>query len=421
MDRVVRRAAWCAVASSAVSPGNDDRPRDDAELGGQPTTPSGWGAASASPDPAPPGPPPPVPPPPVAPKQYYIPADAVTGPPSHDQRRDPSDAPPAAGPGVRTDRRPKRRQRRTGRIVGIASLALVGLVVSFMLFGVYQFFRMERVDVGYALSGGAASGTNYLIVGSDSRDGFDPTNPNAGAVLGDGTADDPTERSDTMLILRVSGDGAKMLSIPRDLWVRRANGSEGRINASYRDGPEALIQTVVGLGIPVHHYVEVDFVTFAGLVDAVGGVTIDIPHPARDTHSGLDLPVAGPADLDGTQALAYVRSRRYTELIDGSWRTDPTGDLGRVQRQQLFLRSVMSEVGGTRNPIELMRVSSALADGLRIDNRMGLFDALRFARSLRGLEPESVELPVFPFTTSGGAAVLGLRQPEAEAVIAQFR
>lgn len=363
---------------------------------------------------------------PKAPRQYYVPADSDSpGEPRGATIAPPE--PPAAEPGrpPTTPSKPaprrSRRRPRWGRIVAIALLVLLALVLVFILYGLWQYQRMERIAVGSVLSPGGGGGTNYLIVGSDSRDGFDPNDPNAAAILGDGTADDPSQRSDTMLVLRVTDDGALMLSIPRDLWVTRADGSQGRINAAYRDGPSALIQTVQGLGVPVHHYVEVDFVTFAGLVDAVGGVTLEIPHPARDEHSGLNLPEAGPVTLDGPQALAYVRSRRYTELIDGSWRTDPTGDLGRVQRQQHFLRSVMREVGSTRNPIELLRVSGALAGGLRVDDKMGLFDSLRLARRMQGFEPVSVELPVYGYRTSGGASVLGLVQPQADEVLAGFR
>lgn len=298
-------------------------------------------------------------------------------------------------------------------------VALVALVLLFVLFGLWQFNRVEKVAVGDVLSPGGGGGTNYLIVGSDSREGFDPEAPNAGAVVGPGAEVGNGQRSDTMLILRTSDDGALMTSVPRDLWVQRADGTEGRINAAYRDGPALLIQSIQqGVGIPIHHYVEVDFVSFSGLVDAVGGVTIEFPHPARDTHSGLDVATAGPVELDGIQALAFVRARHYEQLIGEGWVTDPTGDLGRVQRQQAFLRAVMSEVGGSRNPIEVMRVSSSLAGGLRIDDSMSFLDALRFARSMRGLEPESIEIPTYPFR-AGDAAVLGLADG-ADAVIARF-
>lgn len=405
-----------------MSPPSDDDPgRTDPESGAR--VPEGWGQAAPSSDER-------EEPLQKAPRQYFIPADV--GAPQRPETGEPGGGrpghippPPGGPPPAVHPRRPSPRtdKRRVSpwRIATIALLVLVALVLVFVLYGLWQFQRMDRVAVGSVLSPGSSSGTNYLIVGSDSREGFDPNDPTAGAVLGDDTANDPTERSDTMLVLRVAGDGARMMSIPRDLWVTRPDGSQGRINASYRDGPASLIQTVQGLGIPVHHYVEVDFVTFAGLVDAVGGVTLEIPHPARDDRSGLNLPEAGAVTLDGSQSLAYVRSRRYTELIDGSWRTDPTADLGRVVRQQQFLRAVMSEVGATRNPIQLMRISGALAGGLRVDDSMGFFDALGFARRLRGLEPVSVELPVFGFTTSGGASVLGLVEPQAAEVIASFR
>ncbi|MBK5224039.1 MAG: LCP family protein [Acidimicrobiia bacterium] len=400
------------------------------------SVPRGWGRAE------PPTEPPPSSGdrPPVAPRQYFVPADAASSTGHARRDADPRGRLPAAPPPgapsrmavsappipiephpVQPSRGAGRRRWSARRIALVAILVLLGCVVFFLLYGLWQFSRIERVPVADVLSSGG-SGTNYLIVGSDSREGFDPNDPNAGAVLGDGAGEPGAgERSDTMLILRTGPDGALMTSIPRDLFVTRSDGSQGRINAAYRDGPASLIQTVQqGVGIPVHHYVEVDFVTFAGLVDAVGGVQIELPNPARDTHSGLNLPEAGTVTLDGVQGLAYVRSRRYEELTPGGWVADPTGDLGRVQRQQLFLRSVMGEVGSTRNPIELMRISSAVSGGLRIDDSMGAFDALSFARSLRGLQPESVALPTYPFRTDGGAAVLGLVEPDAASVIARF-
>ncbi len=366
---------------------------------------------------------------PKAPGQYHVPADAgapagtpprvsPSAPEFPGGPRPPGQAPPRPVPGPAPRR--QRRKVRPRRVVAWVAGGLLAFLVVFVVFGLWQYQRMERVQVASVLSSGG-SGTNYLIVGSDTRRGFDPNDPNSAAVIGDGTAADPTERSDTMVVLRVADDGARMLSIPRDLWVTRPDGSQGRINATYQQGPAALIQTVQSLGIPVHHYLEVDFVTFAGMVDAVGGVTLEFAHPAQDPGSGLDIPHAGPVTLDGTQALAYVRARRYTELVDGSWRADPTGDLGRGLRQQQFLRAVMGEVGSTRNPIELMRVSGALADGLRVDDNLGLFDALGLARRMRGLDPESVELPVYGYRTSGGASVLGLSQPQAEEVLARFR
>jgi LCP family protein required for cell wall assembly len=286
-----------------------------------------------------------------------------------------------------------------------------------------KFNSIERVEVSSVLSPGGGGGTNYLIVGSDSRDavvaqgGTDPNvQPNSESPSG--------QRSDTMLVLRTTGDGATMMSIPRDLFVTLPDGDEGRINGAYNDGPGALIQTIQSnLDIPIHRYIEVDFVTFAGLVDALGGITLGadiVPCPATDDRSGLNLPTAGPVELDGAMALAFVRSRHYTEICDGVPRTDPTGDLGRVVRQQAFLRTVLADAGNSRNPITLLRIADSLSGGLRIDDGMTLTDAVRFAWNMGKLDPVSVELPTEGFRTSGGAAVLRMIDG-SEAVLDQFR
>jgi LCP family protein required for cell wall assembly len=300
-------------------------------------------------------------------------------------------------------------------VLGV-TLSFVLLLLGGLLWANWKFGQIERVQVSSALGGG--TGTNYLFVGSDSREGIDPDDPNAGAL-----APVAGQRSDTLLVLRTSGDSGAMLSIPRDLFVTIADtGEQQRINAAYNGGPERLVNTVRdNLGIPIHRYVEVDFVSFAGLVDAVGGITIDFPFPARDPKSGLLVTGAGPQQLDGSQALAFVRSRNYIETIDGVDRTDPTADLGRVQRQQQFLRAVLDEVGAVRNPFKLMSIANSLVGGLRIDDDMTLFDALGLLRRMSSLDPEPQTLPTTPFRTSGGAAVLDLNRDEAEPLLQQFR
>src|SRR5262245_41080516 len=107
------------------------------------------------------------------------------------------------------------------------------------------------------------------------------------------------------MVLRLEGSGSKMLSIPRALIVPiAATNQKERINSAYNvdlgGGPARLIKTVQkSLGIPINRYMEVDFVTFAGLVDAVGGVTIDFPYPAFDNNTGLDIKTAGAVELNG--------------------------------------------------------------------------------------------------------------------------
>ena len=88
-----------------------------------------------------------------------------------------------------------------------------------------------------------------------------------------------------------------------------------------------------------------------------------------------------------------MRSRHYVEVIDGEEVPDATGDLGRVLRQQQFLKAVFSELGSVKNPITLARAAGSAAGGLRIDDTLSLWDAIQFAWRLRSLDPAPVELP----------------------------
>lgn len=293
---------------------------------------------------------------------------------------------------------------------------LVALVVLGGWWAVRTFAAVDRVDLAGVLDPVRGDSVNYLLVGSDSREGLDP-DVQVGAppsVTG--------RRSDTIIVLRVTPDGTAMMSIPRDLVVvDAATGRKGRINGAYNRGPANLVRTVQrNLGVPVHHYMEVGFASFAGVVDAVGGVAVDVPHPAFDDRSGLRIEQAGRVTLDGRQALAYVRSRHYTEIVDGVPRTDPTADLGRQQRQQQFLRTALGEVGRTKNPFALARAGSALGSGLTVDEGLGALDAFRLGRRMSGAAPLSVVLPTRP-ARLGSAQVLLLRQPAADRVLASFR
>ena len=316
----------------------------------------------------------------------------------------------AAEPG---ERRKRRRSRK--RILAWSSLALVVLLVATALGGYLWaqsvFDKIPKVDVAAELSHPSA-GTNYLLVGSDNgRTAADQRPGVAGA------------RSDTIMVLHVQGGHAKMLSLNRDLWMKDpATGQFGRLNATYNTGPANLIKAVTqDFGIPINRYIEIDFASFSGLVDAFGGIDIAFAHPAWDLASGLDVKQAGVVHLDGQQSLAYVRSRHYYEMING--KPTPEGglpDVKRTERQQAFLRAIMAKVGAGRNPFKLMSAARVMSKGLRIDNRMTIWDAGRFAWRMGQLNPEHVALPVVPRVTSGGADVLDMG-PGAEAILAQFR
>lgn len=307
------------------------------------------------------------------------------------------------------------RPRSLRRIFAWTSLAVVFLLIAGTVGGYLwaksTFDKIDKVDVSAQLSHGS-SGTNYLLVGSDNGSA---ENEQREGVEG--------ARSDTIMILNVDSGKARMLSLNRDLWVTNpSTGNEGRLNATYNSGPANLVAAVTAnFGIPVDRYIEIDFVSFGGLVDSFGGIDVEFAHPALDRGSGLVVEQSGVVHLDGDQALAYVRSRHYTEVIDG--REVPEGglpDVNRTARQQVFLREIMKKAGSKRNPVTLMSAAGKMSDGLRIDDDMSMFDAGRFAWSMGRLDPETVVLPVVPRTTSGGAAVLDLGDG-AEEILAGFR
>lgn len=291
-------------------------------------------------------------------------------------------------------------------------LLLVVALVGSVLWARSTYGKIEKVDLSDVLDPVSGDATNYLLVGSDSRSEFDP----------EGESGVEGTRSDTIIILRITPEGAAMMSIPRDLWVEIADtGEMGRINGAYNRGPANLVRTVQNnLEVPVNHYMEVGFGSFVGLVDAIGGVTINFPNPVYDPGSGLNVTTAGDVTLDGQQALAYARARNYTEIIDGEEVKEPTADLGRQQRQQNFLRTAMQEVGATRNPVTLVRVADAMSDELIVDSGLGFTEALALVRKLGSSDPLTVVLPT-EGVRRGQAAVLVLDQPEAEQVLAAFR
>jgi LCP family protein required for cell wall assembly len=314
---------------------------------------------------------------------------------------------------LRRDRQKRKPGIKTLVLIVVASLVFIP--VGLFTLGWFQFSKIPTVNVSAVLSPrGSRSGTNYLIVGTDSRAGIDVNDPNSGAFL---SGEVSGSRTDTIMVLHVDGATTQLTSIPRDLWVTDpATGQKGRINSTFASGPSNLISAVQAMGIPVDQYLEINFVSFGRLVDAVGGITIDIPYPAADNQSGLSIVDAGPNRLNGTEALAYVRSRYYTELVDGKWRVDGTADLGRTDRQRAFLTALMREVAGERNPLQLVAIPGSLGAGMKRGSTFSYTDAIGLARTLKDASPETVVIPVTPRRTSGGADVLDL-QPDARSVI----
>jgi LCP family protein required for cell wall assembly len=330
--------------------------------------------------------------------------------------------PPVGVPRSRPDRAAPPHRRRRGPWIATAIAVPVLILVAMFVYALVQWNRIERVDTDAALTAGSGF-TNYLIVGTDSREGVDPDLASAPSIgLGvEGS------RTDTMVVLHIGDDGNRMMSLPRDLWLPIDGGNAAKLNsATVVGGAPALIRTVQReLGLPLQRYMEVDIAGFLQVVEAVGSITIDFPRPACDPKSGLMVRRRGAVELGPQRALAYVRSRTYTEFSadevrrtlganatcdqiigSGLGSTDGTADIGRGDRQRRFLLAVFDEIGGTRNPVTLLQVLGGLSGGLRIDDEMGMFDALSLARKMRGADIESVELPVVAFDPGGTSALL---------------
>lgn len=311
-------------------------------------------------------------------------------------------------------------------------MAMVGFLFAAgaLAYGYEKFGQIPRVEIGETLSasedaeGRELVAENFLIVGVDSAAGLDPDDPVAASRTDIGGL-----RSDTMMVLRVdpTATRASLLSLPRDLWVPIPDHGNGRINEAIElGGPELLVETIQDyLGIPINHYAQVDFHGFGRLVAAIDGVEIYFPNPVRDQRSGLTVPEPGCITLDPRNALGFVRSRAYQEYVDGRWRTDPTGDLGRIQRQQQFIIAALerSVERGLRNPVTLDELIDSTLDAVTIDDTLDGNDLLALGREFRRFEPESLDVHQLPVVddTVGGAAILRLVTQEAEEILDRFR
>lgn len=328
-----------------------------------------------------------------------------------------------------------RRARRTvfQRLVIVGNVcAIIGFLAAAVVlgYGYDKFGQIPRVEIAEFLSDSSeladgAVAENFLLVGVDSADGLDEDDPVRATRAAIGGL-----RSDTMMILRVdpASNRAALLSIPRDLYVPIA-GSRGSAkinNAVQVGGAEGLITTIQDyFGIPINHYVQVDFLGFGQLVDALGGVPVYFPHPVRDLQSGLDIPESGCVTLDASNALGFVRSRAYQEFIDGRWRTDGTGDLGRIRRQQEFIVEALSRAfeRGLRNPVTLDALINTGLDAVTVDDTLDGDDIIDLATQFRKFQPDALDVYELPVAddTVGGAAVLRLQTRAAEPALDVFR
>ncbi len=265
-------------------------------------------------------------------------------------------------------------------------------------------------------------GGNYLLIGSDTRS-FVDTPQDAKAF---GTQQQASgQRSDTIMVAHVDRGGTGFLvSFPRDLWVAIPGIGHAKINAAFNRGPQRVIETIEqDFDVPITHYIQVDFAGFRTMVDAIGRIPIYFPAPARDLKSGLDQPQPGCRALDGGQALAYVRSRYYQSFQNGAWRYDPTSDLGRIKRQQYFLRTLAQQTlkKVERSPWHATALADKMLASLQRDPRLD-YGALRpLAHAFRAPgDIETVTLPTHRQFIDGQDALV-LDDAKAAPLLARLR
>ncbi|WP_030324899.1 LCP family protein [Streptomyces sp. NRRL B-3229] len=287
------------------------------------------------------------------------------------------------------------------RIKWTAIVVITGLVVTTVGTYFWADSKLNReVDLSKVIDRPEqGDGTNYLIVGSDSRAGLSSEQKKQ---LHTGSAEG--KRTDSMMILHTGSSGDTLISLPRDSDVEiptfvgsesgktyKGTGRHVKLNAAYaEDGPELLVRTVeFNTGLRIDHYVEIGFAGFASIVDAVGGVEIDIDKGFKDKYSGADFK-SGKQTLNGDQALAFVRTRHAFAA----------SDLQRTKNQQKFLAALAHQVatpGTVLNPFKLYPTLGAGLDSLIVDKDMGLYDlgSMFFAmKGVNGGDGTSLNMPI---------------------------
>jgi len=335
--------------------------------------------------------------------------------------------------------------RRRRIAAALAALLVLGLVLAAGGWG-YTAFRFGQISsvhvpgLGKAPSDGSV---NLLVVGSDTRQG----------LRDGGFGDAAGQRSDVIIVVHLvpAARHAAVLSIPRDLYVPVAGaGGSAKINSAFNRGPGQLVQTIQqSFGIPIHHYLLVNFDGFREVVDALGGVALYFPRPVRDDNdghneSGLNVPRTGCQRLGGNQALALARSR-YFQYQDraGRWHGDPATDLGRIRRQQTMLRVLAANAVGRNlaNPIRANALVGSVVRSLTKDDQLTIRRSVALARQFRSFDPARLTTLTLPVDRAvqrdgvvrragqpgfeqglshGWEQVLLARQPDARATVAKL-
>jgi LCP family protein required for cell wall assembly len=278
----------------------------------------------------------------------------------------------------------------------------------YLVLGVHAASSLDKIPASPNVTLADTSGTNWLLVGSDSREGLSKSERRE---LRTGK-DEGSQRTDTIMLINISENGKPtLISLPRDSYVTipahiAQDGSsiedrKNKINTAYgQGGAPLLVETVErNTGLQIDHYMEVGFKGIRDITNAVGGVNMCIPADVTDKNSGLDL-LAGCQELDGKDALAYVRMRY----------ADPKGDLGRIERQQQYLSSVLKKVATPAvliNPFRMWNLVDAGTESVNVGDDDSVADVAKLAQAMRGLSNGTGTLMTVPVASADANTAAG--------------
>jgi len=283
---------------------------------------------------------------------------------------------------------------------------------------------IKKISVPSVTSQSSGAPIDILLVGSDSRQFVDT--PGEASSFGS-PATQTGQRADVIIVARLDTKThqIEMLSIPRDTYVPiPGTGGSNKINAAFNTGPNLLVETIQkNFGIPINHVVVANFAGFEGMVNALGGISLDFPDPVRDAYSGLNVSATGCQSVNGTTALALVRSRHLYYFKDGTWNYDGMSDWSRIQRQQAFFHAVLNKASGEfPNLFAIQSFVQATAHDLQVDSGFTSGEMMSLGLTFRHVASSNLATQVLP-TTSGtidGSDVLYAAQPYANEMIASF-
>ncbi len=270
----------------------------------------------------------------------------------------------------------------------------------------------------HAADPSAAPPQTWLILGVDSRQTV-PEGPNHYGT----TSDVQGSRADIIAVAQPTEAGLTVLSIPRELTLRSKDGGIERLATSHLAGPQATVDLLChGLGVTTTHLVTIDMAQFAGIVDSLGGVEVEIPEPVRDSYSGLSLPTAGTHRLDGVQALALVRSRHPEVLREGTWTAldEAEGHQRRAESVSSVMRALVASLAkDASRPWSAHQRAHSIAGNLTLDHGTGLMDLYSFARSATAARDGGALSLVSVPAPAQGNGLIAFSSDETRAVLAE--